>query len=1164
MRLFHVLLLGCLILNKAFGLGVGDRVKTNATTSVRVTPGGGVAGTQTSGSTGIVVGGPNTAILSGTSTSYTWWNVNFDTNMDGWVVSTALVPDATGQYSDLMPQNLALSPLGGLPGSSVQVGFTVINKGLSASLATTVSIRLSTSPSSLSTGGPLLGSVPVDALAPGAQRSFFPSFLIPSGTAAGQWYVWVLVDPGLSAHQGTLTINDRANTLFTVYATGQNSDLVPQSLSLAPSAGPAGSGVQLAFKVVNNGAAASLATTAEIRLGPSSLGPDSEGILLGSVSIGPLAAGAQGLFSPGCSIPADTLAGLQYVWIVIDPSHSANQGARTGNDRIKAAFTVTGGATLSWRLPLNGPWAPARDFAAPAPTETEPDRLHLGQDISRTDEAAVYAAADGVVKFNAPMEPYGRVLVLEHQLAGGARVCSVYGHLRQAGSAPAETQVVKGALIGYLESTADDSEESGTHLHFGIRMGAFSTALEVDGQWRYREYGPPDVAASWYDPLAFISQGGSLNASAPAISPAGGTFALSAELALSAGTLGATIRYTLDGSAPTAASPVYTGPFTLERSATLKARAFATGYGDSPVSSADFVIQVPVLSFHGLDQTYDGTPRFVTVSGVPEGHAATLTYDGSLTAPIDAGSYAIVANLDGHRQTARLTVRKKPLQVAALSTSRLVGEPNPEPYTLVYDGFVEGETEADLAPTRPVAKTKAARKSAQGDYPITVSGGTDKNYAFVPASPPGMLSVLGFGGTYEALLVDEALTPLGKLTLTVANNALSYSGTVTLASAAKATSFKSTAETLLSAQEDGSVATGALLITVATADPDIVYDLTLGFTLSANGSLAGGLFHPGLGEIPPVTVATLLHGAHRVAFAKGTPAPGAGANTLALRPAYNLFEDGPLPGGSGHATAGIAASTGVLTLKGKVADGQTLTASLKPTLEGYLLWANPYGTRTESFLAGLLALQPHPDQIRFEGRSYIPGETGLLIWQKHALPETTPAAKRDKSCRAGFGPLGVQVSLDPWLPPSTKAVILNGVAIPAGTLVQRLGLASSTPPGVFALAYGPESLDLGDSGDALPAEAALAANGSLTVADASATSWTIKLTPATGAFSGSFVLHDEIDDRTAVRKVTFSGTLRQTTDDTTLGAGCFLLPGFAKTEEQLSGEIRFTAPPPVP
>ncbi len=51
---------------------------------------------------------------------------------------------------------------------------------------------------------------------------------------------------------------------------------------------------------------------------------------------------------------------------------------------------------------------------------------------------------------------------------------------------------------------------------------------------------------------------------------------------------GATIRVTLDGREPTASSPAYTGPITLERTTTVKARAFAPGLDDRFVATATY------------------------------------------------------------------------------------------------------------------------------------------------------------------------------------------------------------------------------------------------------------------------------------------------------------------------------------------------------------------------------------------------------------------------------------------------------------------------------------------------------------------------------------------------------------------------------------------------
>ena len=76
--------------------------------------------------------------------------------------------------------------------------------------------------------------------------------------------------------------------------------------------------------------------------------------------------------------------------------------------------------------------------------------------------------------------------------------------------------------------------------------------------------------------------------SAPEFSPAGGTFSNSVTVTISSPTSGASIRYTVDGSVPSSSSPLYSGPLTLTNSATVSARAFATGMAESPVRSASF------------------------------------------------------------------------------------------------------------------------------------------------------------------------------------------------------------------------------------------------------------------------------------------------------------------------------------------------------------------------------------------------------------------------------------------------------------------------------------------------------------------------------------------------------------------------------------------------
>ena len=51
------------------------------------------------------------------------------------------------------------------------------------------------------------------------------------------------------------------------------------------------------------------------------------------------------------------------------------------------------------------------------------------------------------------------------------------------------------------------------------------------------------------------------------------------------------------------------------------------------------------MTLNGLIQTYDGTPRVVTATTVPTGLAVVVTYNGSLIAPTNAGSYAMTGTV---------------------------------------------------------------------------------------------------------------------------------------------------------------------------------------------------------------------------------------------------------------------------------------------------------------------------------------------------------------------------------------------------------------------------------------------------------------------------------------------------------------------------------------
>ena len=81
----------------------------------------------------------------------------------------------------------------------------------------------------------------------------------------------------------------------------------------------------------------------------------------------------------------------------------------------------------------------------------------------------------------------------------------------------------------------------------------------------------------------------------PTFTPTNGVFGDSVKVTVKCSLAKALIRYTLDGSEPTTNSAQYKSPMTVTNSV-LKARAYKTGYLDSPTGTANFTITIPVIT----------------------------------------------------------------------------------------------------------------------------------------------------------------------------------------------------------------------------------------------------------------------------------------------------------------------------------------------------------------------------------------------------------------------------------------------------------------------------------------------------------------------------------------------------------------------------------------
>lgn len=82
-------------------------------------------------------------------------------------------------------------------------------------------------------------------------------------------------------------------------------------------------------------------------------------------------------------------------------------------------------------------------------------------------------------------------------------------------------------------------------------------------------------------------------AAAPIISPSTGSYSVPQTVTITTATSRATIKYTTDGTTPTAASNTYTGVINVDATATIKAIATAAEMSDSDVVTAVYTINLP-------------------------------------------------------------------------------------------------------------------------------------------------------------------------------------------------------------------------------------------------------------------------------------------------------------------------------------------------------------------------------------------------------------------------------------------------------------------------------------------------------------------------------------------------------------------------------------------
>ena len=402
-------------------------------------------------------------------------------------------------------------------------------------------------------------------------------------------------------------------------------------------------------------------------------------------------------------------------------------------------------------------------------------------------------------------------------------------------------------------------------------------------------------------------------------------------------------------------------------------------------------------------------------------------------------------------------------------------------------------------------------------------------------------------GSFEGLLIAPNGFPVGKIEILVGATGV-FSGKLTYGGG-------------LVSSLKGSLSLNAINSS-ATASISLGGGLVVALALDRNAVFTGSFTIPVSSANPQGEVDTLMGGTKVGGYSATVPAPWRGTYAMTMGDVYP-FDSTSLvfPSGAGHVAVTIA-PTGVMSFKGKLADGTILTGSFSTdSLATYRTLVMLY-KRGGSFISGFLPFSPRDLQA---SAYHLASSQGLdFYWRKTPGPT-------DKLYPAGFNWLGLNLSVEPWTPVSDVAALATKLGLGSGRTLTLLvscphwTLDSNNNP--VSNASAPFFSNQGaDNVYSLPVTVTLPASGTtVTLTGSGTSSLTAKVNLADGSFAGTMNL--AANGTTPARTVPIEGTFLQLVSPVatnTVGQGFFLLPGATKTDPTLGGLIQLSVPAAVP
>ncbi|GGK57354.1 hypothetical protein GCM10011405_01820 [Rufibacter glacialis] len=212
-------------------------------------------------------------------------------------------------------------------GYPITVSARINNDGNSTAISSNVGFYLSTD-NTFDSNDIVLGTISGNELASGTNATKSGTFVVPTGTPDGNYYLLTVADPSNAVPETNEANNVAVYVGFSVYPASV--DLVLRSSMISSATAAKGSTLNVSTSIMNSRTLAASSSNVGYYLSTNNTYESSD-VLLGTSTGGALAAGATGNKNATLTIPANTAAGNYYILFLADPGNEVTESDEKNN-----------------------------------------------------------------------------------------------------------------------------------------------------------------------------------------------------------------------------------------------------------------------------------------------------------------------------------------------------------------------------------------------------------------------------------------------------------------------------------------------------------------------------------------------------------------------------------------------------------------------------------------------------------------------------------------------------------------------------------------------------------------------------------------------------------------------------------------------------------------